>query len=148
MNIAYEYIKYILKAKGRHSIHSPFVYDFADKCLSIPISKKNQETITQFCSKLKNNTSQITQVDLGAGSKKTSKRNIQDIYKNARTKGNFAKLLYQLSKHYQPKEILELGTNLRVGTIHLYLGNNNSSITSVEGCPNLYEFTKNNFERY
>jgi predicted O-methyltransferase YrrM len=148
MNNVYEYIKYILKAKGRHGIHSPFVYDFTDSCLSIPISKNDQKTIQSFSNKLSTNKTEIQQIDLGSGSKKKGVKTIQTIYNNARSKGSYAKLLYQINKHYQGKEILELGTNLGIGTLHLYLGNKNSSITSVEGCPNLHTFTKHNFELF
>jgi hypothetical protein len=34
-----EIIKYTWKAKGRHGIHSPFVYDLMDKCFKIPVSR-------------------------------------------------------------------------------------------------------------
>lgn len=41
MNRFFEIIKYTWKAKGRHGIHSPFVYDLVDICFKIPVSKKN-----------------------------------------------------------------------------------------------------------
>ncbi len=39
MNRFFEIIKYTWKAKGRHGIHSPFVYDLVDICFRIPVSK-------------------------------------------------------------------------------------------------------------
>ena len=40
MNRFIEIIKYTWKAKGRHGIHSPFVYDLLDNCFKIPVSRK------------------------------------------------------------------------------------------------------------
>lgn len=39
MNRCIEIIKYTWKAKGRHGIHSPFVYDLLDNCFKIPVSR-------------------------------------------------------------------------------------------------------------
>ena len=50
MNRFIEIIKYTWKAKGRHGIHSPFVYDLLDNCFKIPVSK---EKIIGISTKLK-----------------------------------------------------------------------------------------------
>jgi hypothetical protein len=39
VNRCIEIIKYTWKAKGRHGIHSPFVYDLLDNCFKIPVSR-------------------------------------------------------------------------------------------------------------
>jgi hypothetical protein len=68
--IAYEYIKYFLKSKGRHGFHSPFVYDFKDKCLK---EKLNSDFLllqkTQI-NDLKSDFSSFEMTDFGAGSRK------------------------------------------------------------------------------
>ena len=47
MNRIIEIIKYTWKAKGRHGIHSPFVYDLIDKCFRKPISSQDISKIHQ-----------------------------------------------------------------------------------------------------
>lgn len=135
MNIGVEYIKYLWKAKKRHGIHSPFVYNFTDICLTTPIDLLDQKRIKKYQNKLNSDETLITIQDFGAGSKRLSnQRRIKDIYKNSSSKGKYSSLLYRLCRHYKPGSILEMGTSLGVGTIHMHLGSPSSKITTIDGC--------------
>lgn len=137
MFLPLEYIKYRWNAKGRHGIHSPFVYDFVDNCLRIKLEAEDKSTLNDLFGRLKNSTQEIEIQDFGAGSKKLgSKRKVSEIFKMSSSKGKYGELLYRLSKHYQPKEILEFGTSLGVGSTYLALGSDKSIITTVEACKN------------
>ena len=46
MNLGFEYIKYQWKAKRRHGVHSPFIYDLTDKCFRKPISNELKEKLS------------------------------------------------------------------------------------------------------
>lgn len=46
------YIRYRLKAKTRHGIHSPFVYTFIDNCLGIKSNLSLEERINAYFSNL------------------------------------------------------------------------------------------------
>ncbi|MFM6935798.1 MAG: hypothetical protein ACKOXP_10165 [Flavobacteriales bacterium] len=46
MNRFIEIIKYSWKAKGRHGIHSPFVYELVDQCFQLNISKSLQKHLS------------------------------------------------------------------------------------------------------
>jgi hypothetical protein len=140
MNFFYEYIKYIQISKTRYGIHSPFVYDFLDKCLNNNSLIKHKKNIKFIEKGLSINKSTINIFDAGAGSKKlASERSIKSIYKTASCKGVYAKLLFQLSNHYKPKNMLELGTSLGIGTIHLALGNPEAKVTTIDACKNTLE---------
>lgn len=79
-----EYIKYRRKAKRRHGIHSPFVYEFGDQCLSIPVPKSIQKLVTSV--------DKSEQISRGYFRRfVTMKR---------------AKLVYRILLHYQPHKIL------------------------------------------
>ncbi|MCH2223816.1 MAG: class I SAM-dependent methyltransferase [Crocinitomicaceae bacterium] len=137
MKLLLEYIKYRWKAKLRHGIHSPFVYDLSDNCLSISISKEDQQSLNAFFSKLSSDNRTIDIQDFGAGSKRlSSHRKVSKILSNSSSKGKYGKLLYQISKHYRPERTLELGTSLGVGTHYLHLGFPEGKITTIEACPN------------
>jgi predicted O-methyltransferase YrrM len=145
MNLIGEYIKYKLSNKGKHQIHSPFVFDFVSNCLKIGITENDKSLIRLYENSLKRNNQEIEIQDFGAGSKKmTNKRKISKIYKTVSAKGVYAKLLYQLNKHYLFENVLEFGTSLGVGTLHLALGNQNSNIITVDACKNTSDFAQEN----
>lgn len=147
MNIGFEYIKYRWKAKGRHGIHSPFVFDLMDKCLKIQYDKEDYENLNDLFSALKMDPRSIEVQDFGAGSKKLSKiRAVPKIFKRSSSNGRYGKLLYQLSKFYQFKTVLEFGTSLGVGTSYIQLGSPKAKITTVEACENTRELALESFE--
>lgn len=148
MNLPLEYIKYCWKAKKRHGIHSPFVYKMSDECLSIQIAKEDKQMIQTLIKSLKQDHRVIQFDDFGAGSKSMNKfRTVSSILKNSSSKGKFALLLYQLAKFYKPMKILELGTSLGVGTIHLAKGNPLAKITTIEACHEVAEIAEENFTK-
>ncbi len=81
----------------------------------------------------------ISVTDLGAGSlvDKGNKRSISKIAKSSSKSKKIGRLLYRLAKYYQPVNILELGTSLGLSSSYLALGNNDSKIVTIEGCPNI-----------
>lgn len=137
MFLPLEYIKYRWNAKGRHGIHSPFVYDFVDKCLRQPIDGASGTKLTSLFDRLRNNNQTIVIQDFGAGSKKLgNERQISKIFGMSSSKGKYGALLYRMANYYSPKTILEFGTSLGVGTTYLSLGSPTSHITTVEACEN------------
>lgn len=131
-----EYIKYRRKAKGRHGIHSPFVYDLVSKCLRIKLDNTANKAIREVRNTFANDKRTIEITDFGAGSRKLgNQRKISQIYTNCSSKGKYGRLLFQLSRHYQPKRILEFGTSLGIGTNYLFQGSPKSEITTIEACP-------------
>jgi predicted O-methyltransferase YrrM len=148
MKIGLEYIKYQWKAKRRHGIHSPFVYDITDKCLKALIDSESKTKLNSLFKTLGKDQTEIEIQDFGAGSKRLSnKRKVSSIFKTSSSKGKYGKLLYQLAKHYSPKRILEFGTSLGVGTSYLKYGYPDAKITTLEACPETRKIALQNFER-
>ena len=146
LSLIREYIKYCLIAKRRHGIHSPFVYDFGDKCLNLPISEYEYSLFKTLKASFLKDKTIITVNDMGAGSKKLKKqRSVQQIAKISGSNEKYGKLLYRLVAHYQPKHVLELGTSLGLGTYMLAAGSENVGVTTIEGCKNTYDFARRNF---
>lgn len=139
-------MKYRWNAKRRHGVHSPFVYELTDKCFRISTSLLFQERMQWLKSQLKRNKKAIEITDHGAGSKRMgTTRMIKELYRNSSSKGKFGVMLFQLMNHYQLKSALELGTSLGIGTVSIATGNDNATITTLEGCPNTYREALENF---
>lgn len=136
MNILTEYIKYRWNAKKRHGIHSPFVYELSDRCNSIALPHDQKQQLSMIIKSIDQSTDSITVTDLGAGSLRMSDvRPVRKALQHSSSKGTCGEVLYKLCKHYKPKNILELGTSLGIGTWHMNRGNPAANLISVEGCP-------------
>lgn len=136
-------VYYWFKAKKRHGTHSPFVYDFVDRCLSRTLDKKDEGILTAYSKKLAESTTVLEITDFGAGSRKLSnQRKVKDVAKISGAGDKYGQLLYQIVRHYSSKHILELGTSLGKGTLAMHLGNPLAKIVSIEGCAETHAYTQ------
>jgi predicted O-methyltransferase YrrM len=144
---AFEYINYKINSKGRYDIHSPFIYDFVNLCLKIKRDQRLKQSQKTLKSQYQHNFNSINISDAGAGSKKLgSKRVVSQIFKVSSSKGKYANLLYKIANFYKPKHVLEMGTSLGYGTLHLALGCASSNIVTVDACANTQEIAKENLK--
>lgn len=147
MKIGVEYIKYRWKAKRRHGVHSPFVYDITDKCLKTLIDSNSKKMLNNLFTSLRNDSSEIEIEDFGAGSRKMgTKRKVSQIFRNSSSKGKYGEFLYRLSNYYKPNFTLELGTSLGIGTSYLKMGYPQAAITTLEACRETRKLALHNFE--
>jgi predicted O-methyltransferase YrrM len=143
MNIGFEFIKYSLIAKGRHGIHSPFVYNLIDQVLRKPISEEVKSRQNRLFKALKNDDSIINFEEFGAGSKYLKKqRSVKQIVSTNSTKNKYGNLLFRLMEGYKPMNVLEFGTSIGCGTLQLHWGNPEAQLISIEACKETYEFAK------
>ncbi len=142
------YLKFLLKSKNKHGIHSPFVYQLVSDCFYDKTDKKWYKTLHRYRKSLLNNHTVIAIEDFGAGSKslRSHQRKVSDIAKNAGITKIRAQLLGRLSTYFEAKHILEIGTSVGIGTAALSLSNPNSTIITLEGCKNTATIAKENFE--
>jgi predicted O-methyltransferase YrrM len=138
------YIKFLTKATNQHGVHSPFVYNFVTKCLYDKTKFNDYEILKQYRTDLLNSDSLLQVIDLGEGSKKldTKQRQVSQMAKTSSSSVKNTKTLYRITKYFDFKNSLELGTSLGMGTYALSLGNPNGTITTIEGCANTSAFAK------
>jgi predicted O-methyltransferase YrrM len=145
----YHYLKYFFIAKGKHALHSPFVYDFYNKVIKGSASQKEFIPIEKIRAELKNNKQKIQLVDFGAGSRvdKSSFRIISSISKNSEKKPWLAALLFRIIQFQKPAVIVDLGTSFGVTTLYESIANPLGKVVSFEGCPNTAKVAEANFNK-
>lgn len=142
------FITYLIKAKGRHSIHSPFVYDLYESCIVNPKKPSYHHRIEKQRRKLISNNSTIIINDLGAGSniEKSNKRKINQIAKHSTKSSKDAQFIACFAKKINATNIIELGSSFALTTARIALANPSAKIYSVEGCNNIANIAKSNLE--
>ncbi len=117
--------------------------------MKIELRPEDKVEIAQLSRQLSKNSEVISVEDFGALSKKLKKeRSIREIFRTSVSSKTHSALLYRFSASFKPKSILELGTSLGFGTLHLHLGHRSSKVYSVEGCPETYAIAKRLLEKH
>lgn len=149
-----EYLKFITKSSNQHGVHSPFVYNLVTKCFYKKTDDRSLKSFSQIRQQVIINKTFIKVTDFGAGSKvfKSKNREVAKIATVAGISNKKANLLIRLIQYFNPENILEIGTSLGLGTTALKIGNRDSKITTLEGCPETSKiaqelFKKNNLKK-
>ena len=143
------FVNHRLKAKTRHGVHSPFVYNLIDKVIYDFKPKPEYESIELLRKGLLADNQEISITDLGAGShvNNNKKKRVSQLAKNALKPQNLAQLIYRLANAAKPKNIIELGTCLGLTTSYLAKAAPWACITTIEGCNETAALAKENFEK-
>lgn len=140
-----KYLSYILFAKDAHHLHSPFLFELYTDVI---LNKENfyaYEKLFSIRGKLKNDTTEISHLDFGAGSliNPNGRKSIAQIAARGLTKEKYARLLFRLVEFFQCNYMVELGTSLGLTSLYLATANSGSKLFTFEGCPELTLFAKN-----
>ena len=145
--LAFRYLKYLGISKTRFSIKSPFISDLLTHVLQSKKTYYAYQQIDDSREKLLANQNKIEVTDLGAGSLVNNKKQkkIADIAKLAAKPDFLGKVLFELTNHFQPKNIIELGTSLGMSSLYLYNGCKAPNYYTLEGCPETAKVAAKNF---
>lgn len=147
------YLQWYAKAQNAHGLHSPFVFKLYNTVISgknykaklFPTDLKPIENLRKVLLAQTNTVVDVT--DFGTGGFANPYRKVALPKLVAMTtpkrQGWF---MYKLLQFLNPKTVLELGTNLGIGTAYFQsaLGAN-AHIYTIEGCPNISELAQCNF---
>jgi len=144
------YIKFIINSYNGKAIKSIFLNNIIDKVFKSELPADVKQIFKAIRKSLTVNHQIIQVTDYGQGSK-LFRDNYRKVAKIAMVAGIGRKrgeLLIRLIQYFKPENILELGTSVGMGTACLSLGNSQSNITSLEGCPETAGVANNLFKEF
>ena len=147
--IAYKYIIYYLRAIDEYSLHSPYIYNLYCQVIKPDYKEPFHYEIEKTRHQLYQDEQVIHIEDHGAGSivSHSKDRKIKDIAKKSLSPAKQSRLLSRLIKHFNPENIIELGTSLGINT--LYLTNaTRGKVYTFEGCRETIKNAQKVFEQY
>ncbi len=146
--IAFRYLIYLAKARTRHGIHSPFVFDFINYVLHDSRDYPGYKIVEKQRSLLFRNPNLIEIIDFGAGKGRigysTHLRRVKDIAARAGIPVKYGRLLHRIVLYFKPKVMLEMGTSLGISTMYQSSAAPDSLFLAMEGCASTAEFAITN----
>jgi len=142
------YFGHLVKARTRHGVHSPFVYELIDKVLRPAVDALPFAAIENLRSDLLRSDQTIRVNDLGAGSRNIDLpiRRVAEMARTALKPQQQAQLLFKLARFVDANEVLELGTSFGISTLYLAQGAENGRVHTIEGCPQTFRIAQHHFE--
>lgn len=132
---------YYLRSDTIHRAHNDLIYNFCSEVLEDNRFFYIYGDMVPIEEALKNDFGFIEVTDFGAGSialqPVMKKRQIRKIYKKSSSNPSKGQLLSKLVRHFKPKSILEIGSNLGVSSGYLAGTLQQSKFIGLEGCPEL-----------
>lgn len=146
--LLFRFIKYYFRAQTKYNIHSPFVFDFAEKVLDDDRWFYAFREVEQLRDLLLTERSMIEITDYGAGSQvsQSNSRSVQSLVKYSATGAVFCQILFRLVLFIKPKNLLELGTSMGISTLYQSSAALNSTLYTIEGCPQISKKALENFK--
>ena len=143
-------LNFLLKSSNQHGIHSPFVYDLITKCFYDKTSFSAYDNLKVLRNELIHNQDLVKIKHYSEASKvfQSNHQKISTIVKCEGSSYKKQKQLYRITNYFKPKNVLELGTSVGLGSAAMAIASNNSIIKTVEVNKNISDIAKKVFKSY
>jgi predicted O-methyltransferase YrrM len=143
-------LNFLLKSSNQHGIHSPFVYDLITKCFYDKTPFSAYHNLKALRNKLIYNQDLVKIKHYSEASKvfQSNHQKISTIVKCEGSSYKKQKQLYRITNYFKPKNVLELGTSVGLGSAAMAIASNNSIIKTVEVNKNISDIAKKVFKSY
>lgn len=143
------YLGHLVKARTRHGVHSPFVYELTSQVLRPGKAISEFEAIEALREDLLFSEQTIRVNDLGAGSHvfDLPVRRVADIARTAIKSPDQAQMLFRLARYLGARNVLELGTSFGITTLYMAMGADEGKVHTIEGCPQTMRIAQHHFDQ-
>ena len=150
LHLTKSYFRFIKNSKHKkgYGLHSPFMFNLVREIMYGKQHYYAFDAINNYRTKLSRSKETIQTTNFGNGSQvfKLSSKKISQLNKHSSIPAKYGELLFKIVNHYQPQNIIELGTSIGISTAYLSLANTKSTIHTIEGCKQTSDFAKNTFQ--
>ena len=130
---------YWIKAKGSHSLHSPFLFRLYDRAFK---TAKNARIL-----EIENDRKVLFQSDriidvVDFKTRRNRRSTIGDVARSSLSSSKFSSLLKLLCDELEIKSVLETGTSLGINALYLSRGIHVKKVVSIEGSEIIHQLAK------
>ena len=126
---AAQFIRYSIRSKGAHALHSPFLYDLYNQSI-----KQASDLIPEIESKrkrLRRNNEIIDVVDFKSG--RTKRSTVGNVARTSLSHSRFSNFLRLMCDHLEIRSVVETGTSLGINALYLAAAKSVTNVFSIEG---------------
>ncbi len=135
-----EFISFYIRARTKHHVDSPFIFDFISSVLENTGGFREREEIESLRKDLLGDETPIRYEVLGAPSQMKFRHfTIGSMARTSLAPPREALVLHHLVRQYQPTSGLELGTSFGITTLYQHFANPEMTLISIEGNQSVYE---------
>lgn len=142
------FIKHYWSATRIDVLHSPFIFNLYNACIARQAEPEALKPVEELRKQLLQDSTQVTQQDLGAGSRRKPqrKKTIAFFAKTHAKPKRIAHILHRIIRQHQYKNGIELGTSLGLTTLCIAKALPDSGrLVTIEGAPEIAAVAKQNF---
>ncbi len=140
------YLNFLVRAKTRHGVHSPFVFELLTKVIAEKAPFYAFDKIEYLRKQLLLSKKEIEVTDLGTGD--SGKRTIAEIAQRSAKPAAQGQLLFRLVNHFKPKHLLELGTSLGLSSLYMAAPDSSAKLITIEGSRATAKAAEENFRKF
>ncbi|MEE4257534.1 MAG: class I SAM-dependent methyltransferase [Bacteroidales bacterium] len=148
---AFSYLRYLLRARSRFRVHSPYIYSLYTDVILDKSSKEVFTLIEKRRASLLKQRSLLEITDFGTGAGKNPYRvrfrQIRSLTRHSSIRPKYGRLLHRLAGSFQAEEVLEIGTAMGISSMYIASAVPESRMITMEGCAMIADKAAGNFRK-